>query len=641
MVKKKGTDKKVQPYEIGELDQYLFGQGNHYEIYEKMGAHKVTVDGVSGVYFAVWAPHARRVAVVGDFNGWDFEANYMERQEPMGIYTCFVPGVDVGDLYKFCIETQQGKRIFKADPYANYAELRPGTASRVADISHLKWTDDAWMENRKTWDNRTNPMSIYEVHMGSWMRHPGTEDEGFYTYREFAEAITKYVKDMGYTHVELMGIAEHPFDGSWGYQVTGYYAPTSRYGTPEDFAYMINYLHRNKIGVILDWVPAHFPRDAHGLADFDGTPTYEYADPRKGEHPDWGTKIFDYGKPEVKNFLIANALFWIEHYHVDGLRVDAVASMLYLDYGKQDGQWVANKYGGNENLEAIEFFKHLNSVVLGRNHGAVMIAEESTAWPKVTGAPEDGGLGFSLKWNMGWMHDFTEYMKLDPYFRKNAHNMMTFASTYAYSENYILVLSHDEVVHLKCSMINKMPGLGFDKYANLKAGYAFMMGHPGKKLLFMGQEFAQLREWSEERELDWYLLAEPEHQAIQNWYRDLLHLYKKNKAMYELDNDPAGFEWVNADDCFRSIYSFIRHSKDNKKNLLFVLNFTPMERRDYRVGVPRRKQCRLSLNSDDVQYGGKGEPRPLLYKPVKQECDGKKYSFAYPLAPYGVAVFEF
>ena len=641
MGKKKGTTEKVQPYEIGELDQYLFGQGNHYEIYEKLGAHKVTVDGVSGVYFAVWAPHARRAAVVGDFNEWDFEANYMERQEPLGIYTCFVPGVDVGDLYKFCIETQQGKRIFKADPFANYAELRPGTASRVADISHLKWIDDAWMENRKTWDNKTNPMSIYEVHIGSWMRHPGEEEEGFYTYREFAEAVTKYVKDMGYTHVELMGIAEHPFDGSWGYQVTGYYAPTSRYGTPEDFAYMINYLHRNKIGVILDWVPAHFPRDAHGLADFDGTPTFEYADPRKGEHPDWGTKIFDYGKAEVRNFLIANALFWIEHYHVDGLRVDAVASMLYLDYGKQDGQWVANKYGGNENLEAIEFFKHLNSVVLGRNKGAVMIAEESTAWPKVTGAPEDGGLGFSLKWNMGWMHDFTEYMKLDPYFRKNAHNMMTFASSYAYSENYILVLSHDEVVHLKCSMINKMPGLGFDKYANLKAGYAFMMGHPGKKLLFMGQEFAQLREWSEERELDWYLLAEPEHQAIQNWYRDLLHLYKKNKAMFELDNDPAGFEWVNADDCFRSIYSFIRHSKDNKKNLLFVLNFTPMERRDYRVGVPRRKQCRLILNSDDVQYGGTGEARPLLYKPVRQECDGKKYSFAYPLPPYGVAVFEF
>ena len=640
MKKGKSTKKKLQPYEIGELDQYLFGQGNHYEIYQKMGAHKVTCKGKEGVYFAVWAPHARRVAVIGDFNDWDFEADYMERQEPLGIYTLFVPGVKEGDLYKFCIETEQGKRIFKADPFANYAELRPGTASRVTDISNLKWTDDAWMKARETWDHKVNPMSIYEVHVGSWMRHPGREDEGFYTYREFAEAITKYVKDMGYTHVELMGMAEHPFDGSWGYQVTGYYAPTSRYGTPEDFAYMINYLHRNHIGVILDWVPAHFPRDAHGLADFDGTPTFEYADPRKGEHPDWGTKIFDYGKAEVKNFLIANALFWIEHFHVDGLRVDAVASMLYLDYGKQDGQWVANKYGGNENLEAIEFFKHLNSVVLGRNKGAVMIAEESTAWPKVTGAPEDDGLGFSLKWNMGWMHDFTEYMKLDPYFRKNAHNMMTFAMSYAYSENYILVLSHDEVVHLKCSMLNKMPGLGFDKYANLKVGYAFMTGHPGKKLLFMGQEFAQLREWSEERELDWFLLAEPEHQAIQNWYRDLLHLYKKNKAMYELDSDPAGFQWINADDCFRSIYSFMRHSKDGKKNLLFVCNFTPMERPDYRVGVPRRKQLKLILNSDDKKYGGKGEERPLVYKPVKQECDGQKYSFAYPLPAYGVAVFE-
>ncbi len=637
----KSTKNKLQPYEIGELDQYLFGQGNHYEIYQKMGAHKVTHKGKEGVYFAVWAPNARRVAVVGDFNEWDFEANYMERQDPVGIWTCFVPGVKEGDLYKFCIETQQGKRIFKADPFANYAELRPGTASRVADISHLQWTDDAWMKKRETWDHKENPMSIYEVHPGSWMRHPGREDEGYYTYREFADAIVKYVKDMGYTHVELMGIAEHPFDGSWGYQVTGYYAPTSRYGTPEDFAYLIDHLHKNNIGVILDWVPAHFPRDAHGLADFDGTPTFEYADPRKGEHPDWGTKIFDYGKTEVKNFLIANALFWIEHFHVDGLRVDAVASMLYLDYGKQDGQWVANKYGGNENLEAIEFFKHLNSVILGRNKGAVMIAEESTAWPKVTGAPEDDGLGFSLKWNMGWMHDFTEYMKLDPYFRKNAHNMMTFAMSYAYSENYILVLSHDEVVHLKCSMLNKMPGLGFDKYANLKAGYAFMTGHPGKKLIFMGQEFAQLREWSEERELDWFLLAEPEHQQIQNWYRDLLHLYKKNKAMYELDSDPAGFEWVNADDCFRSIYSFIRHSKGNKKNLLFVCNFTPMERPDYRVGVPRRKQLKLILNSDDPKYGGKGEERPLVYKPVKQECDGRPYSFAYPLPAYGVAVFEF
>ena len=640
MVTKKKAVKKLQPYEIGELDHYLFGQGNHYEIYKKLGAHEVTA-GKKGVYFAVWAPHAKSVSVIGEFNGWDAAADRMERQEPLGIYTVFVPEAKDGQMYKYCIETESGELIYKADPFANYAELRPGTASRITDVSHLKWTDDRWMESRKKWDNKENPLSIYEVHMGSWMRHPGREDEGFYTYREFAEAITKYVKKMGYTHVELMGIAEHPFDGSWGYQVTGYYAPTSRYGTPEDFAYMINYLHRNGIGVILDWVPAHFPKDAHGLADFDGTPTFEYADPRKGEHPDWGTKIFDYEKPQVRNFLIANALFWIEHFHVDGLRVDAVASMLYLDYGKQDGQWVPNKYGGNQNLEAIEFFKHLNSVVLGRNPGTMMIAEESTAWPKVTGNPEDDGLGFSLKWNMGWMHDFTEYMKLDPYFRKNAHHMMTFSMEYAYSENYILVLSHDEVVHLKCSMLNKMPGEGFDKYANLKAAYAFMTGHPGKKLLFMGQEFAQLREWSEERELDWFLLSEEPHQQIQNWYRDLLHLYKKNPAPYELDNDPAGFEWINKDDIFRSIFSFVRHSKGKKKNLLFVCNFTPVAREDYRVGVPTKRQCKLVLNSDEKEYGGSGEKRTEIYKPVKKECDGQKYSFAYPLPAYGVAVFEY
>ena len=640
MVTKKKAVKKLQPYEIGELDHYLFGQGNHYEIYKKLGAHEVTA-GKKGVYFAVWAPHAKSVSVIGEFNGWDAAADRMERQEPLGIYTVFVPEAKDGQMYKYCIETQSGELIYKADPFANYAELRPGTASRITDISHLKWTDDRWMESRKKWDNKENPLSIYEVHMGSWMRHPGREDEGFYTYREFAEAITKYVKKMGYTHVELMGIAEHPFDGSWGYQVTGYFAPTSRYGTPEDFAYMINYLHRNGIGVILDWVPAHFPKDAHGLADFDGTPTFEYADPRKGEHPDWGTKIFDYEKPQVRNFLIANALFWIEHFHVDGLRVDAVASMLYLDYGKQDGQWVPNKYGGNQNLEAIEFFKHLNSVVLGRNPGTMMIAEESTAWQKVTGNPEDDGLGFSLKWNMGWMHDFTEYMKLDPYFRKNAHHMMTFSMEYAYSENYILVLSHDEVVHLKCSMLNKMPGEGFDKYANLKAAYAFMTGHPGKKLLFMGQEFAQLREWSEERELDWFLLSEEPHQQIQNWYRDLLHLYKKNPALYELDNDPAGFEWINKDDIFRSIFSFVRHSKGKKKNLLFVCNFTPVAREDYRVGVPTKRQCKLVLNSDEKEYGGSGEKRTEIYKPVKKECDGQKYSFAYPLPAYGVAVFEY
>ena len=634
-------EKEWKAYEIGELDQYLFGQGNHYEIYKKLGAHMVDDEGQKGVYFAVWAPNAKSVSVVGEFNDWDRTRNPMTRAEYIGIYTCFVPGVKEGMMYKFCIETITGEYHMKADPYANYAELRPGTASRITNIENLKWTDSSWMAAREKWNHQKEPMSVYEVHMGSWKRHPGTEDEGFYTYREFAKEITKYIKDMGYTHVEIMGIAEHPYDGSWGYQVTGYYAPTSRYGTPEDFAWMINYLHRNGIGVIMDWVPAHFPKDEHGLGEFDGTATYEYADPRKGEHPDWGTKIFDLGKNEVRNFLIANALFWVEHFHIDGLRVDAVASMLYLDYGKKDGEWVPNQYGGNENLEAVDFFKHLNTVVLGRNPGSLMIAEESTAWPKVTGDVEDGGLGFSLKWNMGWMHDFTEYMKLDPYFRKDNHHLMTFAMSYAYSEDYILVLSHDEVVHLKCSMINKMPGIGFDKYANLKAGYAFMMGHAGKKLLFMGQDFAQLREWSEERELDWYLLEEPEHQAIQAWMRDLLHMYKKKQALYELDQSWEGFEWVNADDAYRSIYSFIRHSKDGKHNLLFVINFTPMAREDYRVGVPRKKQYKLILNSDDVKYGGNGEKRQNIYHAVKKECDGRPYSFGYKLPPYGVAVFEF
>ncbi len=634
-------EKTLKEYEIGELDQYLFGQGTHYEIYKKLGAHLVNDGKNDGTYFAVWAPHAKSVSVIGEFNNWDSKACPMERNDPLGIYTVFVPEAKKGDLYKFCIETFSGSFIDKADPFANSAEMRPGTASRITDISNLKWSDGKWMEHRKTWDHHKEPMAIYEAHIGSWKRHPGEDYKGFYTYREFAHEAVSYLKEMGYTHIELMGIAEYPFDGSWGYQVTGYFAPTARYGTPEDFAYMINYFHKNKIGVILDWVPAHFPRDAHGLADFDGTPVYEYADPRKGEHPDWGTKVFDYGKNEVKNFLISNALFWVEHFHIDGLRVDAVASMLYLDYGRQDGQWVANKYGGNQNLEAIEFFRHMNSVVLRRNPGVVTIAEESTAWPMVTGKPKDGGLGFSMKWNMGWMHDFTEYMKLDPYFRKGAHNLMTFASSYAYSENYILVLSHDEVVHLKCSMLNKMPGLGFDKFANLKVGYAFMMGHPGKKLLFMGQEFAQLREWSEARELDWYLLKEEEHQAIQNFYKDLLHLYRKNKALYEEDCSPEGFEWVNADDGYRSVYSFIRHSKDNKKNLLFVCNFTPMEWEDYRVGVSRRKQYKLILNSDEPQYGGKGEERPKVYKPEKQECDGRPYSIPYKLPPYGVAVFEF
>lgn len=634
-------EKEWKAYEIGELDQYLFGQGNHYEIYKKLGAHMVDDEGQEGVYFAVWAPNAKSVSVVGEFNDWDRTRNPMTRAEYIGIYTCFVPGVKEGMMYKFCIETITGEYHMKADPYANYAELRPGTASRITNIENLKWTDSSWMAAREKWNHKKEPMSVYEVHMGSWKRHPGTEDEGFYTYREFAKEITKYMKDMGYTHVEIMGIAEHPFDGSWGYQVTGYYAPTSRYGTPEDFAWMINYLHRNGIGVIMDWVPAHFPKDEHGLAEFDGTATYEYADPRKGEHPDWGTKIFDLGKNEVRNFLIANALFWVEHFHIDGLRVDAVASMLYLDYGKKDGEWVPNQYGGNENLEAVDFFKHLNTVVLGRNPGALMIAEESTAWPEVTGDVEDGGLGFSLKWNMGWMHDFTEYMKLDPYFRKDNHHMMTFAMSYAYSEDYILVLSHDEVVHLKCSMINKMPGEMEDKFKNLMVGYAFMMGHPGKKLLFMGQEFAQLQEWSEARELDWYLLENPDHKHMQNWVKKLLHIYQKNPALYELDSSWGGFEWINANDAERSIFSFIRKSKDGKNNLLFVCNFTPVERSDYRVGVPKHKTYKLILNSDDAEFGGSGKERPVNYKSVSQECDGRPYSFAYPLPGFGVAVFRY
>ena len=631
-----------EDFRIGELDQYLFSMGTHYDIYKKMGAHEAVMNGKKGVYFAVWAPNAATVSVIGEFNGWREEANPMTRLEPSGIYEGFVVGAKVGMLYKFFIKTKDGRGLYKADPFANYAEQRPGTASRITDITKLRWSDAAWMEARKQRDNDSLPVSIYEVHPGSWKKHPHGEDEdGFYNYREFAKSLAEYVKEMGYTHVELMGIAEHPFDGSWGYQVTGYYAPTSRYGTPEDFAYMVNYLHKQKIGVILDWVPAHFPRDAHGLEEFDGGCVYEYADPKKGEHPEWGTKVFDFGKSEVKNFLIANALYWVEHFHIDGLRVDAVASILYLDYGRENGQWTPNIYGGNKNLEAIEFFKHLNSVVLGRNHGAMMIAEESTAWPKVTGKPEEDGLGFSHKWNMGWMNDFLEYMKLDPYFRKWNHNKMTFSMTYAYAEKYILVLSHDEVVHLKCSMINKMPGLYDDKFANLRAGYAYMLGHPGKKLLFMGQEFAQLQEWSEARELDWYLLAEDKHQQMQNYVKALLHLYKKTPALYDADQDPCGFEWINADDADRSIFSFVRHSKDGKSNLLFVINFTPVARPDYRVGVPKRKQYRLVLDGDAAEFGGNTTERPVVYKAVKSECDGREFSFFKQKTAYEIAIFKF
>ena len=628
-----------------ELDMYLFGQATHYDIYKKLGAHPAEIRKKKGILFDVWAPHAAEVYVIGTFNDWDETANPMRRLEPsgIGIYETFISKAKLGDLYKYLIITPDGRKLYKADPYANYAEVRPGTASRIADIEHFKWTDDKWMDKRKqTEDVYAEPMAIYEVHLGSWMRHPGREDEGFYSYREMAEALTKYVKGMGYSHVELMGISEYPYDGSWGYQVTGYYAPTSRYGTPEDFVYLVNYLHKHGIGVILDWVPAHFPKDAHGLADFDGCPLYEYSDPRMGEHPEWGTKIFDYGKSEVKNFLIGSALMWIEHYHIDGLRVDAVASMLYLDYGKKDGQWIANKYGENKNLEAIEFFRHINTLITGRNHGTVMIAEESTAWPMVTGPADKGGVNFTYKWNMGWMHDFLDYMSLDPYFRKNNHHKMTFAMSYNSSEKYILVLSHDEVVHLKKSMWEKMPGDEEDKFRNLKSAYSFMMGHPGKKLLFMGQDFGQLREWSEERELDWYLMEEPRHRQMNEYFRELLHIYRKYPAMYEQDSDWNGFEWINADDADRSIYSFVRKSKNGKNSLLFVCNMTPVARDDYRVGVPKKGTYHLLLNSNEERFGGTeaDKSRPASYKAVKSECDGREYSISYPLPPFGVAVFR-
>ena len=635
---------ELKEVRIGELDQYLFGQGTHYDIYKKLGAHPVTNEGKKGVYFAVWAPHASQVHVVGDFNDWEENEKYeMTCVGGIGIYEVFVEGIGVGELYKFLITTKDGRKLYKADPYGNQAEFRPGTASRVTDISKLKWADARWIKAREKKNVDEMPMAIYEVHPGSWRKHPATEadPDGFYNYREFAHELTEYVKDMGYTHVELMGIAEHPFDGSWGYQVIGYYAPTARYGTPEDFQYMVNYFHKNGIGVILDWVPAHFPKDAAGLADFDGEALYEYADPRKGEHPDWGTKVFDYAKNEVKNFLIANALYWVEQFHIDGLRVDAVASMLYLDYGRSAGNWVPNIYGENKNLEAIEFFKHLNTVVTGRNHGTMIIAEESTAWPQVTGKPEDGGLGFTMKWNMGWMHDFLDYMKLDPYFRSYNHNKMTFSMTYAFSEKYVLVLSHDEVVHMKGSMINKMPGEYDDKFANLKAGYSFMLGHPGKKLLFMGQDFAQFREWSEARELDWYLLAEEKHVQMKNYVRELLHLYQDSPALYQTDDNWEGFEWINADDSDRSIFSFVRHSKDGKNNLLFVVNFTPVERPDYRVGVPQSGSYKLVLNSDEVRFGGTGTKRAASYRSRKGDYDGKPYSIGYSLPAYGVAVFQY
>ncbi len=626
---------------ISDADQYVFGQGTHYDIYKKLGAHFCKKGKKDGVFFAVWAPNAREVYVIGEFNDWNESASPMERLGEGGIFATFVEDVKEGQMYKYLLVLPDGRRLYKADPYANYAEMRPGTASKVYDLNHFKWSDKKWLADRDKKDMNKEPMSVYECHIGSWMKHPDGTEDGFYNYREFADRIVEYFKEMPYTHIELMGIAEFPFDGSWGYQVTGYYAPTSRYGTPDDFRYLIDLLHKNDIGVILDWVPAHFPRDAHGLCEFDGTCLYEHPDKRLGEHPDWGTKIFNYSKNEVRNFLIANALFWIREFHIDGLRVDAVASMLYLDYGKQDGQWVANKYGGNENLDAIEFFKHLNSVIHGAHPGIMMIAEESTAWPKVTAAPEDGGLGFSFKWNMGWMHDYCEYMKLDPIFRKDNHYRLTFAMSYNNSENYILPLSHDEVVHLKCSMVNKMPGYEIDKYANLRNLYTFMFGHEGKKLLFMGQDFAQEREWSEARELDWNLLQNPLNKGMHDFMSELLHIYKESPCLHEIDNDWLGFEWMNADDTENSIYSFVRRNKSGKQHMLFVINMTPISRPKYKVGVPMNTQYKLILNSDDVKFGGNGGKIAKTLKAKKGEQDNREQYITFNLPPLTAVVFEF
>lgn len=626
---------------ISELDQYLFGQGTHYEIYKKLGAHLSREDGEDGVFFAVWAPNAIKVSVIGEFNNWNEMSHPMKDKTAGGIFSCFIPGAKEFQLYKYLIHTKNNKILYKADPYASYAELRPGTASIIFDNTRFNWEDEDWIRERESRDPQTSPMAIYECSIGSWKQHQFRDSNKLYSYREFADSIVPYLLEMNFTHLELMGIAEYPYEGSWGYQVTGYYAPTSRYGTPLDFKYLIDQLHKNGIGIILDWVPAHFPKDEHGLAQFDGSCLYEHEDPRLGEHPDWGTKIFNYGKNEVKNFLITNALYWIKEFHIDGLRVDAVASMLYLDYGKEHGNWLPNKYGGNKNLEAIEFFKHMNSLILGSHPGVFTIAEESTAWPGVTKKPENEGLGFSFKWNMGWMHDFCEYMKLDPYFRKNNHHAMTFSMSYNESENYILPLSHDEVVHLKCSMLNKMPGLGIDKFANLKVGYTYMIGHCGKKLLFMGQEFAQKLEWDEETQLQWELLSDPNHLGMQNYVKDLLAIYKKYPCMYTYDNNWNGFSWINVDDAEKSTYSFYRKGTSEKDALLFVLNFTPLERPEYRIGVPSKGEYTLLLNSDEKKYSGYGKLQPKSVTAEKIQWDHKEYSIPFSLPPYGAAVFQF
>lgn len=627
----------------GQVDQYLFGIGQHFEVYERFGAHLTEKDGMEGVCFSVWAPAAKSVSVVGTFNGWREAAGCMERLGASGIYELFVPGAIEGDLYKYCIHTRTGEVLYKADPYAFESEVRPGNASRVAGIEDYRWRDQEWMTRREKKDYRTEPINILEVHPGSFQKRPITEvdPDGFLNYKQLAHALGDYAEEMGYTHVELLGILEYPFDGSWGYQVTGYFAPTSRYGNPKDFMYLVDYLHRKGIGVYLDWVPAHFPKDAHGLACFDGTPLYEYEDPRKGEHREWGTKVFDYGKKEVRNFLCASAVFWLKEYHLDGLRVDAVSSMLYLDYGRGPGEWIPNIYGGNQNLEAVEFLQLLNRTTRKFAPGTVMIAEESTSWPGVTGEPEGQGLGFHMKWNMGWMNDTLAYMEKDPIYRSYHHDHLTFGMVYAYKEHFIQALSHDEVVHGKHSLLGKMPaGEGLDPFGDLRAYYGFYMGHPGKKLLFMGQEFAQEREWSEQRELDWFLLTEPKHLGMQRYMRALYEIYREYPALYELDYDPAGFRWMDPDDSEESIVSFVRFGKKGK-NLLFVINFTPVERKEYRLGTPGGGSYELLLDSSWKKFGGTREELHKIYEAENIPSGQRETSFSYDLSGYEAAIFSF
>ena len=627
----------------GQVDQYLFGIGQHFEVYERFGAHLTEKDGMEGVCFSVWAPAAKSVSVVGTFNGWREAAGCMERLGASGIYELFVPGAIEGDLYKYCIHTRTGEVLYKADPYAFESEVRPGNASRVAGIEDYRWRDQEWMTRREKKDYRTEPINILEVHPGSFQKRPITEadPDGFLNYKQLAHALGDYAEEMGYTHVELLGILEYPFDGSWGYQVTGYFAPTSRYGNPKDFMYLVDYLHRKGIGVYLDWVPAHFPKDAHGLACFDGTPLYEYEDPRKGEHREWGTKVFDYGKKEVRNFLCASAVFWLKEYHLDGLRVDAVSSMLYLDYGRGPGEWIPNIYGGNQNLEAVEFLQLLNRTTRKFAPGTVMIAEESTSWPGVTGEPESQGLGFHMKWNMGWMNDTLAYMEKDPIYRSYHHDHLTFGMVYAYTEHFIQALSHDEVVYGKHSLLGKMPaGEGLDPFGDLRAYYGFYIGHPGKKLLFMGQEFAQEREWSENRELDWFLLSEPKHLGMQRYMHSLYEIYREYPALYELDYEPGGFQWMDPDDAEESIVSFARFGR-NGKNLLFVINFTPVERKEYRLGTPCGGSYELLLDSSWKKFGGTREELHKIYEAENIPSGQRETSFSYDLSGYEAAIFSF